>query len=92
MIVEKAVNMADLMHIPVLGIVENMAYAECPHCGERIEIFGESKTAEIAKKHGIDMIAQIPMNKKLAAACDKGMIELFDGEWLDEILQKLLNL
>lgn len=92
MIVEKAVNMADMMNIPVLGIVENMAYAECPHCGERIEIFGESKTAEIAKKHGIDMIAQIPMNKKLAAACDKGMIELFDGEWLDEILQKLLNM
>ena len=92
MIVEKAVNMAAMMNIPVLGIVENMAYAECPHCGERIEIFGESRTAEVAKKHGIDLIAQIPMNKKLAAACDKGMIEMFDGEWLDEILQKLLNM
>lgn len=92
MIVEKAVNMADMMKIPVLGIVENMAYAECPHCGERIEIFGESNTAEVAKKHGIDLIAQIPMNRKLSAACDKGMIELFDGEWLDEIEQKLLNM
>ena len=92
MIVEKAVNMADMMKIPVLGIVENMAYAECPHCGERIEIFGESNTAEVAKKHGIDLIAQIPMNRKLSAACDKGMIELFDGEWLDEIEQKLLSL
>lgn len=92
MIVEKAVNMANMMNIPVLGIVENMAYAECPCCGERIEIFGESNTAEIAKKHGIDLIAQIPMNKKLAAACDKGMIELFEGEWLDEIMQKLLTM
>ena len=92
MIVEKAVNMAAMMNIPVLGIVENMAYAECPHCGEKIQIFGESNTAEVAKKHGIDLIAQIPMNKKLAAACDKGMIEMFDGEWLDEILQKLLSM
>ena len=92
MIVEKAVNMAAMMNIPVLGIVENMAYAECPHCGEKIQIFGESNTAEVAKKHGIELIAQIPMNKKLAAACDKGMIEMFDGEWLDEILQKLLSM
>ncbi len=93
MIVSKAVNMAEMMNIPIFGIVENMAYTVCPHCGERIDVFGESKTAEIAKEHGIDLIAQIPMDKKLASCCDKGIIELVeDGEWLDEILQKLLTI
>lgn len=93
MIVEKAVNMADMMHIPVLGIVENMAYIECPHCGDRINVFGEeSKTAEVAAKHNIDTLAQIPMRNKLAAAVDKGMIELFEGEWLDELMQKIERL
>lgn len=93
MIVEKAVNMADMMNIPVLGIVENMAYIECPHCGDRINVFGEtSKTAEVAQKHNIDTLAQIPMRNKLAAAVDKGMIELFEGEWLDELMQKIERL
>ncbi|KIR01218.1 nucleotide-binding protein [Lachnospiraceae bacterium TWA4] len=89
MIVEKAVNMAKLMNVPILGVVENMAYATCPDCGKRIDIFGESHTAEIAKANGIDLIAQIPMNPKLTAACDKGMIELFEGEWLDEMTKML---
>jgi Mrp family chromosome partitioning ATPase len=92
MIVEKAVNMAALMKIPVLGIVENMAYATCPDCGKRIDIFGESRTTEIAVANGVDLIAQIPMNPNLASMTDKGMIELFSGEWLDEIAQSLERL
>lgn len=92
MIVEKAVNMAKLMNIPVLGIVENMSYFECPDCGKRHHIYGESNIEEIAKKLGIDNVAKLPINPKLAAACDKGMIELFDGNWLDELAEKIQNL
>ena len=74
MIVEKAVNMADMMNIPVLGLVENMSYFECPDCGKQHKIYGESNIDEIAKKHNIDTISKLPINPKLAAACDKGMI------------------
>ncbi|MBQ1489197.1 MAG: Mrp/NBP35 family ATP-binding protein [Lachnospiraceae bacterium] len=79
MIVEKAVKMANMMNIPVLGIVENMSYFECPNCHEKHSIYGESNIEEIAKKYDITNIAKLPVNPKLAAACDKGMIELFDG-------------
>ena len=89
MIVEKAVNLASLMKIPVLGLVENMSYVVCPHCGEKLEVFGESHAEEIAARHGIDTIARIPMDKKLAAACDKGMIELFEGDWLEGLFEKI---
>ena len=92
MIVEKAVNMANLMNIPVLGIVENMSYAVCPDCGKKIMIFGESHLDAIAQKHGIETTARIPVNPKLAAACDAGMLELFDGDWLDPVMEKLKTL
>ncbi|MBE7015200.1 MAG: Mrp/NBP35 family ATP-binding protein [Ruminococcaceae bacterium] len=82
MIVEKAVNMAKMMNIPVLGLVENMSYFECPDCGKKHSIFGESKIDELAEKYGIEEVAKIPINPKLAAACDKGMVELFAGDWL----------
>jgi Mrp family chromosome partitioning ATPase len=85
MIVSKAVKMAGMMNIPVLGIVENMAYYECPDCGSRHTIFGESHVAEIAKQFGIPVTAQLPINPKLAAAADKGTIELFEGDWLDKL-------
>ncbi len=87
MIVEKAINMAALMHIPVIGLVENMSYFECPDCGKQHSIFGESRVEEIAKKHGIAHTAKIPMNPKLAAACDAGLIELFEGDWLEELFE-----
>lgn len=83
MIVEKAVNMAKLMNIPVIGLVENMSYYECPHCGEKIEIFGESHAEEIAAKYDIKNVAKIPVNRALASAVDKGMIELAHDEWLE---------
>ncbi len=85
MIVSKAVKMAGMMNIPVLGIVENMAYYECPDCGSRHAIFGESHVAEIAEQFGIPVTAQLPINPKLAAAADKGTIELFEGDWLDKL-------
>lgn len=92
MIVEKAVKMAKLMDIPVLGIVENMSYFECPDCGKRHSIYGESNIEKIAEKFEIDTIAKLPINPKLASACDKGMIELFDGDWLDSLSEKIQNL
>ncbi len=85
MIVEKAVKMAELMNIPVLGIVENMSYFECPDCGGKHSIFGESHIEEIAEKYGIANVAKLPVNPKLSAAADAGMIELFDGDWLDKM-------
>lgn len=89
MIVSKAVNMAKLMKIPVLGIVENMSYAVCPDCGKIITIFGKSQLPEVAKHWELPILGKIPMNIKLAAACDKGTIELFDGDWLDQALEKI---
>ena len=83
MVVEKAVKMAGMMNIPVLGIVENMSYFECPSCKERHAIFGESHIDETAAEYGIFNVAKIPINSKLAGACDSGLIELFDGNWLD---------
>ena len=85
MIVEKAVKMAELMNIPVLGIVENMAYFECPNCHEKHAIFGDSHLDEEAAKHGIAQTARLPINPKLAAAVDKGTVELFEGDWLDAL-------
>ena len=94
MIVEKAVKMANLMNVPVLGIVENMSYFECPECHTRHQIFGESHVDEIAEKFDIKNVARIPVDPKLAAAVDAGMIELFEGDWLDDFadnIEKQLN-
>lgn len=89
MIVEKAVKMADLMHIPVLGIVENMSYFECPDCGKRHKVFGDSGIDEIAKNYGITNIAKLPIDPKVARLCDDGKIEGYQGTELDEFLKKL---
>lgn len=85
MIVEKAVKMAELMNIPVLGLVENMSYFECPDCGSRHRIFGESHIEETAEKFHISNVAKIPVDPKLTAGVDAGLIELFEGSWLDEL-------
>ena len=89
MIVEKAVKMAEMMDVPVLGLVENMAYLECPHCGEQIPVFGESKTEEVAAAHGLEVLGRIPIDPKLAAACDRGLIEAFEGDWLEKAVEKV---
>jgi Mrp family chromosome partitioning ATPase len=91
MIVEKAVKMADMMHIPVLGIVENMSYFECPDCGSRHNIFGESHVDDIAEKHGITNVVRIPVAPKLTAAVDGGMIEMFEGDWLDGLADYIVQ-
>lgn len=89
MIVGKAVKMAEMMEIPVLGLVENMSYLICPDCGKEIPVFGVSKAEEVAKEYGIDLLGRLPIDPKLAAACDKGMIETFEGDWLEEAVKKL---
>lgn len=89
MIVEKAVNMAKMMDVPVLALVENMSYITCPDCGKEIHVFGESHIDEIAKKHGVETVARMPIDPALAAACDAGTIESFNGTWLDGVLEKL---
>ena len=89
MIVEKAVRMAGMMNIPVLGLVENMSYMVCPDCGKKLMPFGESHADAIAQRHGIPSVARVPIDTRLAAACDKGAIELFDGNWLDPLFNHL---
>ena len=85
MVVEKAVNMANMMNIPIWGIVENMSYFTCPDCGKRLEIFGASKVDETAKRLNIPCVAKLPINPELASQADKGLIELFEGDWLDNL-------
>ena len=92
MIVGKAVKMAEMMDIPVLGLVENMSYFACPDCGKEIPVFGESKIEEVAKEYGLEVLGRLPINPKLAAAVDKGMIELYEGDWLDDAAEKLEDL
>ncbi len=89
MIVEKAVNMANMMNVPVLGIVENMSYFECPDCGKRHNIFGDSRIEEIAKKHNIDTVAKLPIRPEIAEAGDAGCIEKVDENGIMPIIEKL---
>ena len=92
MIVGKAVKMADLMKIPVLGIVENMAYFECPNCKEKHYIFGDSNLTKIAEKYGIRHTAQIPMDPNLSALSDAGTIEECKGEWLNDLADMITSI
>ena len=91
MIVEKAVNMAKMMNIPVLGIVENMSWVACPDCGKKIYPFGESKTAKTALEHGVPLLSQLPLDPALARACDTGVIELFNEDWMDPVIGAVEN-
>lgn len=85
MIVEKAVRMADMMNIPIIGIVENMSYFECETCGKRHYIFGESNLEHIADRFDIKNIARIPILPALRKQVDEGHIEDFKGTWLDDV-------
>ncbi len=91
MIVEKAVNMAAMMDIDVLALVENMSYVKCPDCGKEIRIFGESSIDKIAKKHNIKLTAKLPIDPSIASLVDSGKIEESNVDSLDEILEKLLS-
>lgn len=89
MIVEKAARMAQMMKIPIVGLVENMSYVTCPNCGKEIYIFGRSHIEEIAEKHNITNIARIPIDPELSAACDGGTVEYFSGRWLDGLFKNI---
>ena len=79
MIVRKAVNMASMMNIPVLGLIENMSYALCPDCGKRIELFGKSRIAQESAELSLPVLAQLPFDPKAAQLCDEGAIETVDN-------------
>ncbi len=89
-IVEKAVKMAQLMNVPVIGIVENMSYFTCPGCGKNHRIFGDGHVSEVAAKYEIGTISEIPINPEIAKACDKGRVEDIEGDWLDNMVSACL--
>ncbi len=89
MIVEKAVKMANMMNIPVLGLVENMSYVVCPDCGKEIRIFGNGKIDEIAERYGFDILGRLPMDASLASLCDSGKIEEMDNKFLSDAFKTI---
>lgn len=89
MIVAKAVNMAKMMNIPVLGLVENMSYYECPDCGKKLEIFGPSTAEKVAEEYGIELLEKLPINPELARQGDAGKIEYSFGNEMETVLQFL---
>lgn len=86
LIVGKAVKMAQMMDIPIVGMIENMSYVECPHCGEHIEVFGKSHVDEVAEQYNIPVLGRIPMNPAIAAASDAGTIEDLEGDWFQDAI------
>ncbi len=92
MIVEKSVNMASLMKLPILGIVENMSYFKCTDCGKEHKIFGDSHIDEIAKKFDIDSVSKIPLDVNIAQKADKGEIELLNTDYIDNLANKIAKL
>ena len=91
MVVEKAVKMAQMMSIPVLGLVENISYLPCPDCGKKIYLFGEGKTEEAAARYGLPLLAKMPLDPTLAELVDAGEIEAFQGHWLDGVAEKIIG-
>lgn len=91
MIVEKAFNMAKMMNVPVIALVENMSYLVCPDCGKKISLFGESKVEEMAKKMELDTYTAIPIDANLAEAVDNGNVELVGNEYLQPIVDHILE-
>ena len=91
MVVEKAVKMAEMMEVPIVGLVENMSYVACPDCGKKIHLFGAGKTAEAAARHHLPVLAEMPIDPALAALTDAGDIESFQGSWLESAADRLEN-
>ena len=89
MIVQKAAHMAQKMNIPILGIVENMSYVRCPDCGKQIEVFGKSRVGELADMFKIDAVARIPFDGALTTCADRGLIELYEGDYVDGLFHSL---
>jgi len=89
MIVAKAVKMARMMSIPIVGLVENMSYFKCPDNGKDYKIFGDSHIDDIAVKYNLEVLAKLPIDPKIAEACDQGMIEFYENTWLDKVADVL---
>ena len=92
LIVKKAFNMASMMHIPVLGIVENFSFVECPDCGRKIKIFGESHVDEAAKELGVPVLGKLPVDPKKAEAADAGEFYRVDNPELADAVEVLKKL
>ena len=92
MIVAKAVKMAQKMNIPIIGLVENMSYLECPDCGKKISVFGESHIDEIAREYNIPVLAKLPIDPKVAEHVDNGTIEYLENDWFDLAAEKAMEL
>ena len=91
MIVSKAVKMANMMHIPVLGFVENYSYLECPDCGKKMEVFGKSRIGEVAEAFGVPVLARLPIDPKVAEAYDSGLMESVDTEAMSGVVAAVEN-
>ena len=89
MIVSKAVNMANMMNVPVLGLIENMSYVRCPDCSKEIRIFGDSNIDGIAKDFGLEVLARIPIERNMSIAVDNGEIESLDDDYVDSAAAKI---
>ncbi len=91
MIVKKAVNMAHMMNIPILGVVENMSYIECPDCGRKLPVFGESGVDAFALENGIPAVAKLPIDRELTKAADGGTLESFENNYLSDFFDKIVK-
>ncbi|MCI1982387.1 MAG: Mrp/NBP35 family ATP-binding protein [Oscillospiraceae bacterium] len=92
LIVSKAVNMAKMMNIPIVGIVENMSYVKCPDCGKEIKVFGESHLDETAEKYGLNILGRLPIDPDAARKCDAGLVEEIEAPWLKQAADAVQNL
>ena len=92
LIVSKAVNMAGMMNIPILGLIENYSYVTCPHCGEKISVFGKSNADEVAKEFNIKLLDRLPIDPEMATLCDKGQIEKVADTHLENVIDVLESL
>ena len=92
MIVGKAVRMAELMNIPIVGLVENMSYLKCPDCGKEIHPFGDSHIDSIADEHGLKVLTKLPINPEFAKVCDAGLVELFEGDYFEPVADAIEKL
>lgn len=90
-VVEKSIKMANLMNVPILGLIENMSYINCPACKEKIYLFGESNSKEIAKQNNLDLISEFPLDPRIAKLCDNGEIEKYSNKNLDLIVEKIIK-
>lgn len=91
MIVTKAVRMAKMMNVPIIGLVENYSFLTCPDCGKKIEVFGKSKIDEVAAEQGLKILAKLPIDPEFAARCDAGKVELFDHCYLDDAINTIIE-